>query len=537
MNRRTGLKLVLTLSLLALFTLAALSPALPVVHALGGPNVDESCHGTFGAGHSVSCNIPTLNSRDNLITATFEGYFLAGSGTCISPRLNASSTSVTWTHGGTSCSNLGGSPDSNVWVATFYAQPSGLSQGSYTVTVTWISTFGEAIADMQAVAYYNMPGSFSTNSSADMTTGTCNPCTSAVDTVSPFVQGVSFLTLSANFGDPQSSVTSPVGFNQYALGAGSGQTWMQYNNASFTGPTTLPTTVGRSGSGVLYYQETGLTFYSSSVTQPVKMSPVVGTTQQTVTITSCSPSPSSFTGDTSVHNIMVSGSCTSTYALPGGYLFTSNGMVSRTIHSCPTGTCTELDDTYYSTAGAKVGITFETSPLNLPNGLVIGGNAYATNPVTLRLLVGANISISSPASVTKIPDTYTWVSWSDSGTRTHYITIPSSPATYISYFKVSPASCGSSNPLIMLENNCIIPAVIDAWTAPIGPGPWFSFVLLGVNVAVYNKTQSVWVGMVVLLVTGGVFSLFLPAYVGQIANIFLALGAAGLVVKAVLLLR
>ena len=72
---------------------------------------------------------------------------------------------------------------------------------------------------------------------------------------------------------------------------------------------------------------------------------------------------------------------------------------------------------------------------------------------------------------------------------------------------------------------------------PIGPGPWFSFMLLGVNVAVYNKTQSVWIGMLILLVSGGAFGYFLPSYIGQMADVLLAIGASGLVIKAVLLLR
>ena len=105
----------------------------------------------------------------------------------------------------------------------------------------------------------------------------------------------------------------------------------------------------------------------------------------------------------------------------------------------------------------------------------------------------------------------------------------------IAYYASS--SCGNSNPLTEIENLCVIPGVVDAWSYGIGVAPWLGFVLLGVNVAIYNKNQNVWLSLLVLWVTGAVFSAVLPAYVSEVAQVFLYLGIAGLGVKTILLSR
>jgi hypothetical protein len=96
------------------------------------------------------------------------------------------------------------------------------------------------------------------------------------------------------------------------------------------------------------------------------------------------------------------------------------------------------------------------------------------------------------------------------------------------------ASGCPSNPASALEQNCIIPAIVNAWSAPIGPQPWFALILLGVNVAIYRQTGSIWLTMMCLMLAGGVFNYMLPTLAGGIANTLTLLAAAGIGVKAVL---
>jgi hypothetical protein len=100
-----------------------------------------------------------------------------------------------------------------------------------------------------------------------------------------------------------------------------------------------------------------------------------------------------------------------------------------------------------------------------------------------------------------------------------------------------PACGGGNNPLTEFFNGCYFPASVDALAGPIGRAPWLGFVLLAVNVAIYNKTVSIWITLTVLWIAGAIFVLAVPVYVGQIAEVFLALGSAGIVVRLVLLVR
>ena len=105
----------------------------------------------------------------------------------------------------------------------------------------------------------------------------------------------------------------------------------------------------------------------------------------------------------------------------------------------------------------------------------------------------------------------------------------------VAYFASS--SCGNPNPLTEIENGCVIPGIVGAWSYATGAPAWFGFILLGINVAIYNRSQSVWLSLLILWVSGAVFSAILPVYVGQVAQVFLYLGSAGLAVKTILLLR
>jgi hypothetical protein len=109
------------------------------------------------------------------------------------------------------------------------------------------------------------------------------------------------------------------------------------------------------------------------------------------------------------------------------------------------------------------------------------------------------------------------------------------PGQYITVAYSSGVSCASPNPLVAIEKGCIIPGIVNTWSGAIGEQPWLAFVLLGVNVAIYNKTQSIWMAIVILMFIGGVFTVALPSQVGLLANIFIALATVGIVVKLFLL--
>lgn len=536
--RKSGFLGVATLlGLLAAFILV--SPSIPVVRAL--TVIDTQCHNQ-GSGASINCTLPTIQSND-VVEVSFEQW--AGGAGCpsfTSAMASDSDSALTWHLGPHSCTN-NADPSKGLGAIIWYATYSGANLTNDVITVN--PSNGVNPYWIQASSITGTTG-MSPSMSADST----NPaaCTSSCGTVSDSVNSFALnpdITLTASIGvndnsGPALTWNQPAGFSTPLCSPGDPSNQRYIGCSSYKTPTSGSSTLHNNytqsyTTSYFYAQVVAISFGPTDVTQPLKFSPVTGTTQQTITLTNCSPSPSSFTGDTSFHNITASPTCSLTASLPAGYDFTGTGTASESVTTCGSGLCTKFNDTYYSTS-TTVKITFKSSPLNLPSGFSVAGTYYSTT-VTLSLTPGSKVNITAAKGVTLIPDIYNFSSWSDSGARSHKITVPSTSTTYIAYFKVTSKGCGSSNPLIQLENACIIPAIIDAWTAPIGPGPWFSFVLLGVNVAVYNKTQSVWIGMVILLVTGGVFSLFLPPYIGQISNIFLALGAAGLVVKAVLLLR
>ena len=140
-----------------------------------------------------------------------------------------------------------------------------------------------------------------------------------------------------------------------------------------------------------------------------------------------------------------------------------------------------------------------------------------------------NVPWSAQSPFTTVPDLKTYTGSPPSG-----VSIGSSSIDVV-YGSFN--ACGSSNPVTLLEQGCIVPAVLYTWSYPLGIGPWLAFVLLGVNVAIYNKSQSIAMGLIILLVTGAVFAVMLPAQVGVIAQVFLYIGVSGFVVKLILLAR
>ena len=144
-------------------------------------------------------------------------------------------------------------------------------------------------------------------------------------------------------------------------------------------------TLGYSKSGyAMMYADAivGGTSSPSTVSQPIKVTlqSVYGGSTQTITIGgSCSPSPSTFPGDGSVHSITMNPGCAFTLSVPGGYQIT--GGTGTT--TCASGTCTEYDTTYEASPVTQpIAATFVTTYGGSVQTLTIGGSC-APSPSTL----------------------------------------------------------------------------------------------------------------------------------------------------------
>jgi hypothetical protein len=76
--------------------------------------------------------------------------------------------------------------------------------------------------------------------------------------------------------------------------------------------------------------------------------------------------------------------------------------------------------------------TFQTNPGGL--SLTVG-STESTATFTRTVIVGSTNSISAPTPQTKAKKTWTFVSWSDGGAKTHSITAPASATTYTARFR------------------------------------------------------------------------------------------------------
>ena len=130
-------------------------------------------------------------------------------------------------------------------------------------------------------------------------------------------------------------------------------------------------------------------------------------------------------------------------------------------------------------------ITVETNPVDLTNGVIIDGMAYSTTQ-TFSWVVGSSHNLT--AALTS--GSYHFTAWSDSGARSHNITVPSSPTTYIADFHIpgmvietiwqtSPGSLQNAltiNGTLYLHTPVIIYAdsgssyVVSAAATALGPG-------------------------------------------------------------------
>jgi hypothetical protein len=189
---------------------------------------------------------------------------------------------------------------------------------------------------------------------------------------------------------------------------------------------------------------------------------------------------------------------------------------------------------YYNQYGPNVAFTL-TDSYTLKNAPVFtyvlyGQTATATmskTPTQIWIDSGSKWSAQSPF-VTN-PDLTTYYGNVTSGTV--------SSATHITEAYTTASSCIGSTPLISLEHGCVVPAILGTWGNFFGQQIWLSFVLLGANVAIFNKTQSIMIALSLLMVVGAVFGFAFPAAFASIAEALAAIALAGIVTKAVLMIR
>ena len=202
-----------------------------------------------------------------------------------------------------------------------------------------------------------------------------------------------------------------------------------------------------------------------------------------------------------------------------------------------TGTATAsitVSPVYYNQYGPNVAFTL-TDSYTLKNApiftyVLYGQTATATmskTPTQVWIDSGSKWSAQSPF-VTN-PDLTTYYGNVTSGTV--------SGATHITEAYTTAKSCVGSTPLISLEHGCVVPAILGTWGNFFGTQIWLSFVLLAVNVAIFNKTQSIMIALSLLMVVGAVFGFAFPTAFASIAEALAAIALAGIVTKAVLMIR
>ena len=97
-------------------------------------------------------------------------------------------------------------------------------------------------------------------------------------------------------------------------------------------------------------------------------------------------------------------------------------------------------------------------------------------------------------------------------------------------------TCAGPNPLAMFEGDpfgCLLPAMVDTLDSPIGIQAFAGLVIMGPVVAVYNKSQSIWMALLIVWFGGSAFGWLIPSYAATIGQVFLYLGIAGLGLKLI----
>jgi hypothetical protein len=206
------------------------------------------------------------------------------------------------------------------------------------------------------------------------------------------------------------------------------QEYGDFAEVAISGNTTV---VGAHGETAGGYSFAGNAYVFSNVfivTQPISASFVsaYGGSPQTVTITGCSPTPSSFPGDGSTDAITMSPSCAFTLSLPSGYVFV--GGTGTT--TCSSGTCSTYTTSYEATPITQpISASFVSTYGGTQQTITIGDSCFptpssfpgdgSTNDITMAPSCAFTLSLPSGYQFVSTPSGTTTCS---SGTCTAYTT-------------------------------------------------------------------------------------------------------------------
>ena len=312
-----------------------------------------------GASHSM-----TMSPSCSFTLSLPSGYqIIGGSGTttCSSGTCNSYTTSYEATPPSSvtqpiaaSFNNVNGGSQQTITVSGCNASPSSfLGDGSsHSITMTSACAFTLSLP----VGYQFIGGAGTTT----CTSGTCSGYTTSYEASPPttVVQPITAAFVNTYSGSQQTvSVSGCSPTPSSFAGDGASHSLTMFPSCGFS--LSLPSGyqfIGGSvsttcSSGTCSTFSTSYEAVPSQVTQPLvaTFNNVNGGSQQTVTITGCSPSPLTFTGDGTSHSIIMSPSCTFTLSLPSGYQFTGGSGTT----TCSSGTCTTYS-TGYKAAPSQV---------------------------------------------------------------------------------------------------------------------------------------------------------------------------------------
>jgi len=163
--------------------------------------------------------------------------------------------------------------------------------------------------------------------------------------VSPSGDGSTSPSSTAFYNDTSSqSISASAGsgfvFDQWV--ASSGSITFGSNASSST-----TATIGTAGTVTAYF----------GVTERVNATKEAKGTEQTIYVTGCEHSVGSFSGDKSIHSLIVEPSCTMTLYVGQGYFWNQNGNSSASLTSCSTSTCSVATYTYENGSTWQLGGT------------------------------------------------------------------------------------------------------------------------------------------------------------------------------------
>jgi hypothetical protein len=184
-------------------------------------------------------------------------------------------------------------------------------------------------------------------------------------------------------------------------------------------------------------------------------------------------------------------------------------------------------------SGEGLIITVDTSPGGIINGFEINSTGFITGSFSFNSTVGDQVNLTA-ASVVLGPSAglYRFLSWSDSGARSHIVTISGNVTTYTATFTSSTGTCGGATPFELLQEGCWVPAVVSWYSIPIGPFFFFGLVLGDIDMALFIKSRNVIIAMMVFSIGVGVLGYALPAVFSELAYVVFAGSVAGLIYKA-----